>query len=53
MARDPGTPLAVRVTALFIAGESGGMDVKELAPNLAQAPGTPVILRPVAARMVR
>jgi len=45
--------LAVRVTALSIAGESGGKDVRDLAQNLAQAPDTPVILRTAAARVVR
>jgi hypothetical protein len=53
LARDPATPLAVRVTALSIAGESGNKDVRDLAQNLAQAPDTPVILRTVAARVVR
>jgi hypothetical protein len=53
LARDPATPLAVRVTALSIAGESGGKDVKDLAQNLAQAKETPVILRKVAERVVR
>jgi len=53
LARNPATPLAVRVTALSIAGESGGKDVKELAQGLAQAKETPVILRKVAERVVR
>ena len=53
LARDPDTPLAERVTALSIAGESGGKDVRELAQNLAQAKETPVILRKVAERVAR
>jgi len=52
LARDPATPLAVRVTALSIAGESGNKDVKDLAQNLAQAKETPVILQKVVERVV-
>ena len=53
LARNPATPLAVRVTALSIAADGGGKAVEELAQDLAQAANTPVILRAVAARVVR
>ena len=51
LAADPNTTLAVRVTALSIAGDGGGKEVKDLAANLAKAPDTPVILRKVAERV--
>ena len=53
LARNPEIPLAVRVTALSIAGDGGGKDVTALAQDLARAANTPVILRVVAARIVR
>jgi hypothetical protein len=53
LARDPATPLAVRVTALSIAGDGPNKDVKQLAQNLAQTKETPVILRTVAERVLR
>ena len=48
LVQEPDTPLAVKVTALAIAGESGGKEAKELAAGLAKNPETPVILRKVA-----
>jgi hypothetical protein len=51
LAVDPNTTLAVRVTALSIAGDGGGAEVKELAKSLNQNPETPVILRKVAERV--
>ncbi len=53
LARNPDTGLAVRVTALSIAGESGGMEVKALAEALAMNSETPVILKKVAERVGR
>ena len=53
LAADPNITLAVRVTALSIAGDGGGKEVKDLAANLAKAPDTPVILRKVAERVGR
>lgn len=53
LARNPATSLATRVTALAIAGEGGGREVKELAETMAKNPQTPVILQKVAARMGR
>lgn len=53
LAADPNTTLAVRVTALSIAGDGGGKEVKDLSANLARAPDTPVILRKVAERVGR
>jgi hypothetical protein len=52
LASDANTQLAVRVTALSIAGEGGGVEVKALATSLTQDPKTPVILRKVAERVV-
>lgn len=52
LAQNPNTGLTVRVTALSIAGDGGGRDVKELAADLAKNPDTPVILRNVAERVV-
>ena len=53
LARNPGTGLAVRVTALSIAGDGGGNDVKNLAAELAGNAATPVILKKVAERVLR
>jgi hypothetical protein len=53
LAEDPNTTLAVRVTALSIAGDGGGSEVKRLAGELAANPESPVILRKVAERVVR
>ncbi len=53
MARNTNTPLAVRVTALSIAGDGGGQEVGKLAYSLMQNPETPVILRKVAERVVK
>jgi hypothetical protein len=53
LAQNPATSLAVRVTALSIAGEGGGPVVKELSASLIADPGTPVILRKVAERVVQ
>ena len=53
LARNPGTGLAVRVTALSIAGDGGGKDVKNLASELAGNAATPVILKKVAERVMR
>jgi hypothetical protein len=53
LAQNPATGLAVRVTALSIAGEGGGKEVKELSASLIADPGTPVILRKVAERVVQ
>jgi len=43
--------LAVRVTALSIAGEGGSREVKAVAAGLAENSETPVILRKVAERV--
>jgi len=51
LVRNPDTPLAVRVTALSIAGEGGGREVKAVAAGLAENSETPVILRKVAERV--
>lgn len=53
LAQNSDTPLAVRVTALSIAGEGGSAEVKTLAENLLQKPETPVILRKVAEAVAR
>jgi hypothetical protein len=53
LAEDPNTTLAVRVTALSIAGDGGGTEVKRLAGELAANPESPVILRKVAERVLR
>jgi hypothetical protein len=53
LARNPNRVLAIRVTALSIAGDSGGKDVKELAADLVKNPDTPVILKKVAERVSR
>lgn len=53
MAEEPNTTLAVRVTALSIAGDGGGPEVKRLAGELAANPESSVILRKVAERVVR
>lgn len=47
------TGLAIRVTALSIAGDGGGLEVKELAADLLRNDDTPVILKKVAEHMVR
>ena len=52
LAQNPTTGLAVRVTALSIAGERKDAAVKELANNLITDPATPMILRKVAERVV-
>jgi hypothetical protein len=52
LAQNPATGLAVRVTALSIAGEGQDTRVKELANSLIRDPATPLILRKVAERMV-
>jgi hypothetical protein len=51
LAANSNSPLAVRVTALSIAGESGGADVQALANRLLEDPTTPLILRKVAERV--
>jgi len=51
LARNPNTGLAVRVTALSIAGEGGGKEVKALAADLADNSETPLILKKVAERV--
>ena len=48
LAQDPNASLAVKVTALSIAGESSDKKVKEFAATLAKNPETPVILLKVA-----
>ena len=53
LAQNPTTGLAVRVTALSIAGEGQDAAVKELATRLVQDPATPVILRKVAEHVVQ
>lgn len=53
MARNPSGRLAVRVTALAIAGEGGGREVKKLAAELAADAATPVILRKVAENVLK
>ena len=53
LAADPNTTLAVRVTALSIAGEGGGKEVKELAVELVRNEATPVILKKVAQQIGR
>ena len=53
LAQNPTTGLAVRVTALSIAGEGQDAAVKELATRLVQDPTTPVILRKVAEHAVQ
>lgn len=51
LAQDATTPLAVRVTALSIAGDGGSADVKKLVEDLMGDAETPVILRKVAGRV--
>lgn len=51
LAKNPSGPLAVRVTALAIAGEGGSREVKEFATTLAANTETPVILKKVAERI--
>ena len=53
LVRNPDTGLAVRVTALSIAGDGGGREVKELAADLVRNDATPVILKKVAERIER
>ena len=53
LAHNPDGTLAVRVTALSIAGDGGGAEVKELAGRLIKDATTPVILRKVAERVGR
>jgi hypothetical protein len=53
VARNPLTPLPVRVTTLSIAGDGGGEEVKRLAQKLAGNPESAVILKIVAERLVR
>jgi hypothetical protein len=50
--KDPATGLAVRVTALAIAGDGASQEVKALARELAQNAETPLILKRVAERIV-
>jgi hypothetical protein len=49
--KDPATGLAVRVTALAIAGDGASQEVKALARELAQNAETPLILKRVAERI--
>lgn len=53
LAENPNTILAVRVTALAIAGEQGGGEVKQLATDLVSNEQTPLILRKVAEQVLR
>lgn len=53
LARNPNTGLAVRVTALSIAGNGGGGKVKKLAASLIKDSATPLILRKVAERVAQ
>jgi len=53
LARNPDSGLAVRVTALSIAGDGGGKEVKDLAADLVRNDATPLILKKVAERVVR
>jgi lipopolysaccharide biosynthesis regulator YciM len=53
LAQNPATGLAVRISALSIAGEGGDAAVKELANSLTQDPATPVILKKVAEHVVQ
>ena len=53
LAAEPNTILAMRVTALSIAGDGGCKEVKGLPANLAKALDTPVILRKIAEQVVR
>lgn len=53
LARSPQTGLAARVTALSIAGSSGGKEAKELAVALAAKTDTPISLRKVAERLLK
>lgn len=53
LARSPDTGLAVRVTALSIAGESGEIEAKRMAEDLIQDSKTPEILRMVAERVLK
>ncbi len=53
LAQNPTTPLPVRVTALSIAGDGGGKQVKDLAAGLVRNESTPIILRKVAERAMR
>jgi hypothetical protein len=53
LAQNPTTPLPVRVTALSIAGDGGGEEVKQLAGKLVGNSETPAILKKVAERLVR
>ena len=53
LAQDSNTGLAVRVSALSIAGDGGGEEVRELAAGLAKSSDTPVILKKVAEQIGR
>jgi hypothetical protein len=53
LAQDPNTALAVKVTALSIAGEGGGTEVQRMAEELAGNPETPVILRKAAEHVMK
>jgi hypothetical protein len=53
LAQNPTTPLPVRVTALSIAGDGGGEEVKRLAGELVGNPETAAILKKIAERVVR
>jgi hypothetical protein len=53
LAQNPTTPLPVRLTALSIAGDGGGEEVKQLAGKLVGNSETPAILKKVAERLVR
>ncbi len=52
LAQNPATGLAVRVTALSVAGDGQDTSVKELADGLIMDPATPLILRKVAERVL-
>lgn len=53
LAQNPNTILAVRVTALAIAGDQGGDEVKQLATDLVSNQQTPLILKKVAEQVLR
>ncbi len=53
LVRDRNAPLAVKVTALSIAAEGGGPEVRQLASGLIQNEGTPVILKIIAERLLQ
>lgn len=53
LAHDAGMSLAVRVTALAIAGDAGGKEVRALSEALVQDTEAPLILRRVAERILK